>query len=233
MSTLNPKLKFLHLGDVHWQPLCKVALHRAIGFLNLICQGQIEPAVAFSQEQAVFSSNFFGLVVKSQELITLGLHPSIEQPSVSNAGQHLTAKQFHTILERAALSAECVSSQCNPLEAAHTDCISANTSTSRTLSDSGKFSLDIGKDPESITISSHEERMQVDEGNSDEKEYVLLDARNIYETRIGKFRPPPGVAFHDPMLRQYSDLPSWLDANADQLRNKQVLMYVIFHCLIT
>ncbi len=174
-----------------------------------------------------------GLFVKSQELITLGLHPSIEQPSVSNAGQHLTAKQFHTILERAALSGECVSSQCNPLEAAYTDCISANTSTSRTLSDSGKCSLDIGKDAESITISCQEERMQVDEGNSGEKEYVLLDARNIYETRIGKFRPPPGVAFHDPMLRQYSDLPSWLDANADQLRNKQVLMYVIFHCLIT
>ncbi|CAM6017016.1 unnamed protein product [Sphagnum balticum] len=105
-----------------------------------------------------------------KELITLGLRPSIEQPSVSNAGQHLTAKQFHTILERAALSAEY-------------------------------------------------------EGNSGEKEYVLLDARNIYETRIGKFRPPPGVAFHDPMLRQYSDLPSWLDANSDQLRNKQVLMY--------
>ena len=36
---------------------------------------------------------------------------------------------------------------------------------------------------------------------------VLLDARNIYETRIGKFRPPPHVEFFDPMLRQYSDLP--------------------------
>ncbi|CAM6039401.1 unnamed protein product [Sphagnum compactum] len=124
-----------------------------------------------ADQKVAVECGFTTLSVRAvKELITLGLHPSIEQPSVSNAGQHLTAKEFHTILERAALSAEY-------------------------------------------------------EGNSGEKEYVLLDARNIYETRIGKFRLPPGVAFHDPMLRQYSDLPSWLDAHADQLRNKQVLMY--------
>jgi predicted sulfurtransferase len=36
---------------------------------------------------------------------------------------------------------------------------------------------------------------------------VLIDARNLYETRIGKFHPPPHVQFLDPLLRQYSDLP--------------------------
>ncbi|KAG0576547.1 hypothetical protein KC19_5G088800 [Ceratodon purpureus] len=54
---------------------------------------------------------------------------------------------------------------------------------------------------------------------------VLIDARNVYETRIGKFCPPPHVEFLDPLLRQYSDLPGWLDAHQEQLRNKRVLMY--------
>ncbi|KAL5580374.1 hypothetical protein UlMin_012816, partial [Ulmus minor] len=57
-----------------------------------------------------------------------------------------------------------------------------------------------------------------------DKELVLLDARNLYETRIGKFHTP-NVETLDPSIRQYSDLPSWIDDNADQLRGKNVLMY--------
>lgn len=52
---------------------------------------------------------------------------------------------------------------------------------------------------------------------------VLLDARNLYETRIGKFNAP-NVETLDPGIRQYSDLPSWIDDNSEQLKGKRVLM---------
>uniref|UniRef100_A0A2P2LGP6 Uncharacterized protein MANES_08G110000 n=2 Tax=Rhizophora mucronata TaxID=61149 RepID=A0A2P2LGP6_RHIMU len=59
---------------------------------------------------------------------------------------------------------------------------------------------------------------------TDNKGLVLLDARNIYETRIGKFHAHT-VETLDPRIRQYSDLASWIDDNAEQLRGKRVLMY--------
>jgi predicted sulfurtransferase len=52
---------------------------------------------------------------------------------------------------------------------------------------------------------------------------VLLDSRNLYETRIGKFHAP-NVETLDPGIRQYSDLPSWIDDNSEQLKGKRVLM---------
>ncbi|KAK9828526.1 hypothetical protein WJX72_000594 [[Myrmecia] bisecta] len=57
-----------------------------------------------------------------------------------------------------------------------------------------------------------------------DKPTVLLDARNMYETRIGHFEVP-GVPLLDPKLRCFSDLPSWIDSNEAALRDKRVLMY--------
>lgn len=54
---------------------------------------------------------------------------------------------------------------------------------------------------------------------------VLLDARNLYETRIGNFQSP-GVETLDPQIRQYSDLHSWIDNNAGRLQGKNILMSV-------
>ncbi|GJP53805.1 hypothetical protein CLOM_g12939 [Closterium sp. NIES-68] len=54
---------------------------------------------------------------------------------------------------------------------------------------------------------------------------VVLDTRNVYETRIGRFVPPEGVAFIDPCIRQFSDLPAWVDRHEEELKNKTVLMY--------
>ncbi|GIL76485.1 hypothetical protein Vretifemale_6158 [Volvox reticuliferus] len=54
---------------------------------------------------------------------------------------------------------------------------------------------------------------------------VLLDARNIYETRIGHFDAGPAVTTLDPRTRCFSDLPAWLDAHEELLRNRTVLMY--------
>lgn len=61
------------------------------------------------------------------------------------------------------------------------------------------------------------------ENATDDKKLVLLDARNLYETRIGKFRTP-SVETLDPEIRQFSDLPTWIDNNAEQLQGKHVLM---------
>lgn len=61
------------------------------------------------------------------------------------------------------------------------------------------------------------------ESTLQDKQLVLLDARNLYETRIGKF-DAPNVETLDPGIRQYSDLPSWIDDNSEELRGKKVLM---------
>lgn len=62
------------------------------------------------------------------------------------------------------------------------------------------------------------------DGKAEDKELVLLDARNLYETRIGKFESE-NVETLDPEIRQYSDLPIWIDQNSEKLKGKNVLMY--------
>lgn len=64
----------------------------------------------------------------------------------------------------------------------------------------------------------------VDSQESVRQKLILLDARNLYETRIGKFKIS-NVETLDPEIRQYSDLPAWIDEHSEQLRGKQVLMY--------
>ncbi|CAM9336948.1 unnamed protein product, partial [Ectocarpus fasciculatus] len=61
---------------------------------------------------------------------------------------------------------------------------------------------------------------------AEEKEAVLLDVRNVYETSIGRFSVE-GIETLDPKTRQFSDLPKWVDENADRLRQGRgrVLMY--------
>ncbi|XP_031397076.1 rhodanese-like domain-containing protein 6 isoform X2 [Punica granatum] len=102
------------------------------------------------------------------ELVTFSSHPLLKSPNISNAGRHLSAVEFHSVLESA-----------------------------------GKILEESGNDNEGL---------------------VLLDARNLYETRIGKFQSPD-VETLDPEIRQYSDLHSWIDDNADRLQGKNILMY--------
>ncbi|TYI46903.1 hypothetical protein E1A91_D13G136100v1 [Gossypium mustelinum] len=104
-----------------------------------------------------------------KELVTFSSYPLLNPPEVSNAGRHLSAAEFHSVLQSA-----------------------------RQLMKNGS--------------------------PTDDKQLVLLDARNLYETRIGKFHAP-SVETLDPGIRQYSDLPSWIDDNSELLRGKHVLMY--------
>lgn len=58
-----------------------------------------------------------------------------------------------------------------------------------------------------------------------QNDMVVLDARNLYETRIGKFHVPNVETLH-PEIRQYSDLPLWIDEHTEKLRGKSIMMYV-------
>ncbi|KAL0454628.1 UNVERIFIED_CONTAM: Rhodanese-like domain-containing protein 6 [Sesamum latifolium] len=110
-----------------------------------------------------------GIPCKTElELVTLSSHPLLKSPEISDAGRHLSAAEFHSVLQSA------------------------------------------GKCEEKSAGS--------------DKKLILLDARNLYETRIGKF-DAPDVKTLDPEIRQYSDLPSWIDNNTEQLRGNNILMY--------
>eukprot|EP00873_Tetraselmis_striata_P040551 jgi/Tetstr1/460815/TSEL_000569.t1 len=73
-------------------------------------------------------------------------------------------------------------------------------------------------------LSPQEFHAALVERRADGADTVLIDTRNCYETRIGRFRAP-GIALEDPCTRQFSDFPAWADANAERLRGKRVMMY--------
>ena len=61
-----------------------------------------------------------------------------------------------------------------------------------------------------------------------EKDTVIIDVRNAYESDIGHFQPPEGGAeLLDPKMRTSQDFPKWLNAPAtkEKLKNKTVMMY--------
>lgn len=123
-----------------------------------------------SDEMIVRECGFTDLSVRVvKELVTFRSDPSLKSPEISHAGRHLSAAEFHSILQ-----------------------------------DAGK-------------TSGSQTSMQ-------QQKLLLLDARNLYETRIGKFQNP-NVGTLDPEIRQYSDLPAWIDEHSEQLHGKNVLMY--------
>jgi predicted sulfurtransferase len=61
-----------------------------------------------------------------------------------------------------------------------------------------------------------------------DKDTVIIDVRNAYESAIGSFRPPPGGAeLIDPKMRNSIEWPKWLADPQTQakLHDKKVLMY--------
>jgi len=70
------------------------------------------------------------------------------------------------------------------------------------------------------------QQQQEEEGSCKESEAVLLDTRNIYETRIGHFAVPKLATFF-PNTRKFSSLPLALNTEeaAEALAGKQVFMY--------
>lgn len=61
-----------------------------------------------------------------------------------------------------------------------------------------------------------------------EKDTVIIDVRNRYESALGNFQPPPGGAeLIDPQMRNSIEFPKWLNDPTTQkkLNGKKVLMY--------
>ncbi|KAK4851909.1 hypothetical protein QYF36_019350 [Acer negundo] len=52
--------------------------------------------------EILFDTNGFGFFVL-QELVTLSFHPLLIPPDISNAGRHLSAVEFHSLLQSASL----------------------------------------------------------------------------------------------------------------------------------
>ncbi|PHT98727.1 Rhodanese-like domain-containing protein 6 [Capsicum chinense] len=123
-----------------------------------------------SNDRVSMECGFTSLSIRIvKELVTLSSCPLPRSPEISNAGKHLSAAEFHSVLHN------------------------------------------VGNSQDKLVPSS-------------DKGTVLIDARNLYETRIGKFYTP-NVETLDPEIRQYSDLPSWIDNNSEKLRGNNILMY--------
>ena len=61
-----------------------------------------------------------------------------------------------------------------------------------------------------------------------DKDAVIIDVRNAYESAIGHFQPPPGGAtLIDPKMRNSHEFPKWLNApeTKAKLHGKTVMMY--------
>jgi predicted sulfurtransferase len=82
----------------------------------------------------------------------------------------------------------------------------------------------LGIDPEKLTVNDTGEHLSPDQVHAllTEKpdDLVILDARNNYEWRIGKFKDAI-----TPDIENFRDLPQFIDQNIDQFKDKQVLMY--------
>ncbi|XP_022931639.1 rhodanese-like domain-containing protein 6 isoform X1 [Cucurbita moschata] len=153
--------------------LCSLKSHIAVMNLNSLFDGTDFKLASCHQpmnDVVARECGFTSLSVRVvQELVTLRSNPLLKLPEITEAGTHLSAAEFHSVLERAGL------------------------------------------------LSDEKKRIH-------SKDVVLLDARNLYETRVGKFKTP-NIETLDPEIRQYSDLSCWIDDNSEKLRGKQILMY--------
>ncbi|KAG0499077.1 hypothetical protein HPP92_003768 [Vanilla planifolia] len=130
---------------------------------------KLAPCCYPTNEKIAKECGFNSLSVRAvKELVTFRSDSMLKSPKILNAGRHLSATEFHHILQEAGNSSKC--------------------------------------------------------GETRKKEdVILLDVRNVYETRIGMFKVE-NVDTLDPKIRQYSDLATWMDDHSERLRNKKVLM---------
>ncbi|GJN35210.1 hypothetical protein PR202_gb23959 [Eleusine coracana subsp. coracana] len=160
-ATLGGRMAAL---EKHIVEMSSNSLFEGTDFKLASCEDPVDERVA---RECGFTSLSVRVV---KELVTLCSNPTLAPPEISSAGRHLSAAEFHSVLQNVA-----------------------------------QTSLDA-------------------EAPLEKNEVVVLDARNVYETRIGKFNVP-NVETLDPEIRQYSDLPSWIDEHTKKLRGKSILMY--------
>lgn len=81
----------------------------------------------------------------------------------------------------------------------------------------------LGLDTKTITSKDggiHLTPAQTHELIATKKDLVILDGRNYYEARIGKF-----TNAITPEINHFRDFPAWVDTNIEQFKDKEVLMY--------
>ncbi|MEX0672225.1 MAG: rhodanese-related sulfurtransferase [Candidatus Babeliales bacterium] len=81
----------------------------------------------------------------------------------------------------------------------------------------------LGIDPETLTPAqggAHLTPAQTHNLINNRKELVLLDARNNYESAVGTFRNAL-----TPDIKNFRDLPQWIEQHIDQFKDKEVLMF--------
>ncbi|KQJ86306.1 rhodanese-like domain-containing protein 6 isoform X4 [Brachypodium distachyon] len=159
-ATLGGRMAAL---EKHIEEMSSNSLFDGTDFKLASCEEPVDERVA---RECGFTSLSVRLV---KELVTLCSNPSLTTPEISLAGRHLSAADFHSVLQ-------------------------------------------------SVGTGSYSE------ASAEKNEVVVLDARNLYETRIGKFHVPNVETLH-PEIRQYSDLPLWIDEHSEKLRGKSIMMY--------
>lgn len=81
----------------------------------------------------------------------------------------------------------------------------------------------LGVDPEKLTTENTGTHLSPDQTHEiieKKKDLVILDARNNYESRIGKFE---GAITPD--LKSFRDFPEYIDKHLKDFKDKEVLMY--------
>ena len=78
--------------------------------------------------------------------------------------------------------------------------------------------------PEAVTVADTGQHLTPEQAHklmeSNPDDLVILDARNNYESRIGTFKNSL-----TPDIKNFRDLPEYIDKNLDQFKDKQVLMH--------
>ncbi|KAG8048973.1 hypothetical protein GUJ93_ZPchr0009g2034 [Zizania palustris] len=159
-ATLGGRMAAL---EKHVAEMSSNSLFEGTDFKLASCGDPVDERVA---RECGFNSLSVRLV---KELVTLCSNPSLATPQITCAGRHLSAAEFHSVLQNVGTALD-------------------------------------------------------SEAPVKTNEVVVLDARNVYETRIGKFHVP-NVETLDPEIRQYSDLPLWIDEHAEKLCGKSIMMY--------
>lgn len=83
--------------------------------------------------------------------------------------------------------------------------------------------VSLGIDPDALTTKHTGVHLNPDETHEiieKKKDLVILDARNDYEARIGKFR---GAIV--PPIKTFREFPEYIDQHLDEFKDKEVLMY--------
>jgi len=143
-------------------------------------------------------------VKRSKEVVSLDLAPATNQlVREMKTGKHLTPQEFH-----------------NRIQYACRDDNNNNNNDDNNDDNDDDCNGDCNHD-DNIKVNHH---LKPNNNNNNNEKYILLDVRNSYETRIGRFQVN-GIQTIDPFTRNYSEFTKFIDHNIYQLKNKSILTY--------